>query len=152
MAHVNIAPQKEAKTMRDASKAMPYILWCWPTTSKLMLVVWQKRLSFPTNIPLYFVVVWQTAVEGQSDTMASDVEVQMKQKCAIEFLHTGELEPTDIHRSLLNVYGDQTVDMITVSQRMVCFSRGNSNRGSPPLVQSFTGAACRLLFITGENA
>lgn len=34
MAHVNIAPQKEAKTMRDASKAMPYILWCWPTTSK----------------------------------------------------------------------------------------------------------------------
>jgi len=31
------------------------------------------------------------------------------------------------------------------------FSSGNSDSGSPPLVRTFTRAACRLLFIAGEN-
>jgi len=31
--------------------------------------------------------VWQIAAEGQSDKMASDIEMDMKQMCAIEFLH-----------------------------------------------------------------
>ena len=37
------------------------------------------------------------AAEGHSDTMASDVEVRMKQKCIIEFLHAEIIAPTDIH-------------------------------------------------------
>ena len=32
------------------------------------------------------------------------------------------------------------------------FSSGDSDSGSPLLVQIFSSAACRLLFITGENA
>ena len=56
----------------------------------------------------------------------------------------------DIHQCLLNVSGDQTVDVNTVRQWVVCFSSGDC--GSPPLVQVFTNAACRLLFIAGENA
>ena len=40
-----------------------------------------------TNIPLYFVAVRQIAADGQYDTMASDIEVQMKQRCATEFHH-----------------------------------------------------------------
>ena len=36
---------------------------------------------------LHFAAMWQTAAEGQSDRMASDMEVHMKQKCVTEFLH-----------------------------------------------------------------
>ena len=54
------------------------------------------------------------AAEGQSDTVASDTEVHMKQRCVTEFLHTEKMAPTDIHQLLLNVDGDQTVDVSTV--------------------------------------
>ena len=39
------------------------------------------------NIHLHFATVQQMAAEGQSDKMASDMEVRMKQRCVIEFLH-----------------------------------------------------------------
>ena len=44
--------------------------------------------------------------ERQSDKMASDMEVRMKQNCVTEFLHAEKITPNVIHRSLLNVYGD----------------------------------------------
>jgi len=53
---------------------------------------------------------------------------------------------------LLNIDGDQTVDMSTVRQRVVQFSSGDSGSGSPQLVQIVTRAACRLLLIAGKNA
>ena len=36
--------------------------------------------------------------EGQSDRMASDMEVCMKQRCDTEFLHVEKIVPTDIHQ------------------------------------------------------
>jgi len=45
------------------------------------------------------------AAEGQSDKMVSDMEVCMKQRCVIEFLHAEKIAPTDIDQSLLNVSG-----------------------------------------------
>ena len=42
--------------------------------------------------------------------------------------------------------------MRTVRLWVVCFSSGGGGSGSPPLVQSFTSVACRLLFIADENA
>ena len=72
------------------------------------------------------------AAEGQSDRMMSDIEVRLKQRCVIEFLHVEKMAPIDIHRHLLNVHGDQTVDVNTVRQRAVCFSSGD-NCGSPLL-------------------
>jgi len=51
--------------------------------------------------------------EEHSDKMASDVEVRRKQRCVIEFFHAEIIAPNDIHRRLLNVYGDQTVDVST---------------------------------------
>lgn len=36
----------------------------------------------------FFIAVRQMATEGQSDTKASDTEVQMKQKCIFELFHT----------------------------------------------------------------
>jgi len=46
-----------------------------------MLVVWQ---DLTTNIMLYFVAMRQMVAEGQSDKMAFDVEVHMKQRCGTE--------------------------------------------------------------------
>ena len=54
------------------------------------------------------------AIEGQSNKMTYDMKVCMKQKYVIEFLHVENTVPTDIHWCLLNIYGDQTVDVSTV--------------------------------------
>ena len=63
--------------------------------------------------------------KGQSDKMASDMEVCMKQRCVIEFLHAEKIAPNDIHQRLLNVYRDQTVDVSTVRQWVAHFSSGD---------------------------
>jgi len=70
--------------------------------------------------------------EGHSDKMASDMEVRTKQKCVIEFLHAEKIAPNDIHRHLLNVYGDQTVDVSTVRQWVARFSSGDSDVKDKP--------------------
>ena len=43
------------------------------------------------------------AAEGQSDKMASDMELCMKQRCVTEFLCVEKFVPADIHQCLLNV-------------------------------------------------
>ena len=70
--------------------------------------------------------------EGQSDKMASDMEVRMKQRCVIEFLHVAKIAPNDIHQRLLNVYGDQTVDVSTVRRRVARFSSGDGEVKDKP--------------------
>ena len=68
--------------------------------------------------------------------MVSGMEVSLKQRCITEFLHAEKMVPTDIHQHLLNIYGDQTVDVSTVRQWVVHFSRhGNTDSGS----------ACRII-------
>ena len=49
------------------------------------------------------------------------------------------MAPTDIHQCLLNVYGEQIVDVSTLRLEVVYFSTGDS--GSSPLVQMFTSVA-----------
>jgi hypothetical protein len=87
-------------------------------------------LKLPANIPLNFVAVQQMTAEGQSDKMASDMEVRMKQRCVTEFLYAEKIAPDDIHRRLLN--GDQTVDVSTVRRRVVRFSSGDSDVKDKP--------------------
>jgi transposase len=70
--------------------------------------------------------------EGQSDKMASDIEVRMKQRCVIEFLQAKKIAPNDIHQCLLNVYEDQTVDVGTVRQWVAHFSSGDSDVKDKP--------------------
>jgi len=65
--------------------------------------------------------------EGQSDTVASDMEVCMKQRCVTGFLHAEKFAATDTHQCLLNVYGGQTVDESTVRQWVGHFSCGDSD-------------------------
>ena len=64
-------------------------------------------------MPLHFVAMQQMAAEGQSDRMVSDVQVNMKKRCGIEFIHLEKMAPVDIHLHLLNVYGGQTVHVST---------------------------------------
>ena len=46
------------------------------------------------------------AAEGHSDNLESDMEVPMKQRGVVEFLHVKKIAPTDIHQC---IYRDQTV-------------------------------------------
>ena len=84
------------------------------------------------------------AAEGQSDRTASNVEVQMKQRCGNEFLHAETIAPIDFHLHLLSIYGDHTVDVSTVRQWVVHF---NSNTETPLLVQIFTGDKTAWLMV-----
>ena len=72
------------------------------------------------------------AAEGQSDRMVSDMEVCVKQRCGIEFLHAAEIAPVAIHQCLLNVYGDQTLDVSTVGWWVMCFSNTDNDVKDKP--------------------
>ena len=50
------------------------------------------------SIPLPYVAMWQMAVEGKFETMVSEMEVHMRQRCGIEFLHA-EKNGTNRHPS-----------------------------------------------------
>ena len=65
--------------------------------------------------------------EGQFDKMVSDMEVRMKQRCVTEILHVERIAPNDIHRRLLNIYGDQTVEVSTVSRGVAHFNSADSD-------------------------
>ena len=54
--------------------------------------------NLPPNIPFHVVAMWLMAAEGQSDTMASDMEVCMKQRCVTEFLHAEKTASIDTHQ------------------------------------------------------
>jgi len=92
------------------------------------------------------------AEEMQSDRMVSDMGMHMKQWCVFEFFHAEEIASIDIYQCLLNVYGDQTVDVSTVRQWVIHFSSGDIDSRSSLWVQFFTSVACRFLFMTNENA
>lgn len=90
------------------------------------------------------------AGEGQSDKMMSDVEARMNQRVVTEFLDSEKITPTDIHQLFLNISRNQIVDMRTARCWVVHFSSGDSNNGSPPLVQVVTSIACRLCSLLAE--
>ena len=66
------------------------------------------------------------AAEWHSDRMISHMEVHMKQRCVTEFVHVEKMAPTDIHQHLLNIPGDQTVDVSRVRQSVVHLSSDGS--------------------------
>ena len=91
------------------------------------------------------------AAEKQSENTVYEMEILMMERCGIQFLQVEEIMSIGIHHHMLNVYGDQTVDMSTVKWLLVHFSSGNCDHGSPLLVHILMYAACGILFITGEN-
>lgn len=68
----------------------------------------------------------------------------------------GKIVPTDIHECLLNVHGDQPVDVRTVRWWVLHLSSGKSNKkdlhipdGLAHLMQIFKSVACRLSITAG---
>lgn len=97
--------------MRDAPKVIPPILLCWSLTSEAAVGMTVEVESSQTL--LHFVAMWQMAAEGHSDKLVSHVEVHVKKRGGIEFLHA-ENSSTDIDQHSLNVYGVQTLNVSTV--------------------------------------
>lgn len=91
------------------------------------------------------------AAEGQSDTMAADMNVRMKQRRGIEFLHAEKVAPIDNGQCFLNSYGGQTVDVSTARR----FSRFWQRCGRQATFQMamciFTNEACSFSFIADDN-
>jgi len=115
-------------TTRAVPKVISPIFLCWTMTSEADIGGMQLRLNLPINIPLHFLAMSQVAAEEHSHRMTFDVEVLMKQKSGNEFLHEEKNVPIDIYWCLLNVYGDQTVDVSTESQWVVYISSSDSDR------------------------
>jgi len=122
---------------------MPPILLCGPTMSEVDVGGMTVELEPSQQNSVTF---------DCCVTDGSREAVCMKQRCSIESLHAEKIAPIDIYHRLLNVYGDQTMDVNTVRQWVVHFSIGSSDSGSPLLLQIVMSVACRLLFIAGENA
>jgi len=59
--------------------------------------------------------------------MASDMEVRRKQRKVIQFFYVKQTAPFDIHQLLLNISGEQTVDVSTVRLWVVCFSSDDND-------------------------
>jgi hypothetical protein len=61
------------------------------------------------------------------------MKVRKKQRCVLDFLYARKIAPVDTHRRLLNVYGDQTVDVSTVRRWLLGFSSGGSDVRDRPV-------------------
>ena len=92
-----------------ALKVTPPILLCWPVMSEVDVRVMAVEVGHSHQYSLRAVAMKQMAAEGQSDRMLSDMGVHMEQRYGTEFLHAEKMAPMDIHRCLLNIYGDQPV-------------------------------------------
>ena len=96
------------------------------------------------------------AAEGQSDKMASDMEVQMKQKCVTEFLDV-EKFCTHWHSSTLGEHlrrpnsGCEHTEAVGAAFQQ-WWRQYERQAMFQTVMQSFMSTACRLLFMAGDNA
>ena len=116
---------KGAQIIRAALKVMRSILFCWPTVSERAEGGMAEEVEPSHQYSVTFCCQWQMAAEGQSDKMAPDVEVHMKQRCDTEFFHAEKMSLVGTHQCLLNIYGNQPVDVSTMRQWVVHFSRAD---------------------------
>ena len=126
--------------------------WC----QRQMVVVWQWRLNLLTNIPLHFFAAWQMAAEWQSDKMVPDMDVHMKQRCVIEFLHEKKkwqpLTFTGTYWTFMETkqwMWAQWVGSGAFQQSRQWYERQAMFWTA---MQIFVSTASRILVITGKNA
>jgi len=108
----------------------PILLYCPVSEADVGGMAVESESSI--SIPLHFVAVEQMAAEGQSDRLVSDVEAHMEQRRVPQFLHVEKMAPIGIHCCLLNVCGEQTANVLTLRQWVMCFSSGDSNMKDKP--------------------
>jgi hypothetical protein len=71
-------------------------------------------LNLPIKSLLSFVAGQEREAEEHSDKMVHEKKVCVKQWRVNDFLHEEKIAPAHIHRHLLNVYRDKTMDVRTV--------------------------------------
>ena len=76
---------------------MPPVLLCWSTASEVYIGGMAEEVESFHQYPVMFCCSVTDGSRGQSDKMVSDMEVCMKQRCVIEFLHVEKMAPIDIH-------------------------------------------------------
>jgi len=76
------------------------------------------------------------------------MEVSMKQGCGIKFLHAEKIAPTEIDQRLVNVDGNQALDVSTVKQWVVFQQRWQRVTSTGA---DFYEHGMQLLFITGKK-
>jgi len=138
---------------RAAPKGISPMLFCWLLTSEAHLGYKAVYVKPSHKYPVTLCCHVTDGRKGQSDTMMSDMEECMKQRCGTEFLNAEKLAPTDIHWWVLNIDGEQTVDMSTVTW---CFSAVAATMWKTRhVLDSHAGVrkcACKLLFIADDCA
>ena len=72
-----------------------------------------RHWTFPPVL-YYILLLWQMTAEWQSHRIAFDMEVCMKQRYVSKHLRWERIATTNIHQWLLNIYGDQAVDVSMV--------------------------------------
>ena len=130
---------------------MPLISLCWPTVLEVDVGDMIAEVEPPSQYSFVFCYcatdgsrgeVWQNGVWHRSVYEANVLNwIPLCEK----------LVPTDIHWHLLNIYGDQTVNVRTARWWVVCFSCGDSDSGTPPLWKIFMSSACRFLLINDKK-
>ena len=105
---------------------MTPILLCWPTTSEADVGDVAVEVEPSHQYSVKFCCRCTDDSRGHSAKMVSEMEVHMKKRCVIEFLHAENIAPNDILRRLLEVFRDQTVDVSTVRGWVVRFSSGDN--------------------------
>ena len=124
---------------------------CWPTVSEADVGGMAEEVEPTHQYPNVFSchvtdgsreAVWQNSIwHGSADEAKLWNQIL---PCGKKGTHWHS------HWYLLNVYGDQTVNVNTVKRWVVPFSSRDS--GWCLLVQVFMSMVCRLLFIADENA
>jgi len=140
----------EAWFMRAAPKVMPPIWFCWPTVVRDRY--WGhgcRGWAFPTNIPLYLIAMPLMAVKVGCYFVRLPLEVHMKQRCVIEFLHVGKNYTHWHSLALAECLWRPNIRWQHSEAAVVHFSSGDSAVGHLPWCR-FLSVACMLLFITYE--
>ena len=75
---------------RAAPKIMPPILLRWPTTSEVDAGVMAVETEPSNKYSITFCCCVTDGSRGKSYKMASDMEVQVKQRCVTDFLPCGK--------------------------------------------------------------
>lgn len=83
------------------------------TMSETIVAGMSVMVEHTTNMQ-YFLVLLYITVEYESGKMASDMKLNTKPSCVMEFFHTEKIAPIVFHQYLLSIYRDQTEDVCTV--------------------------------------
>lgn len=98
----------------------PTLLY-WPTTLELGV----GGMTVEVKPSHQYSIHYHATGGSRGATWENSIWLWSAYRGITEFLHVEEITSVDIHRSLLNIYGYQTLDVSTLRWCMVCFNSGD---------------------------